>query len=264
VDEAPRTNLRSSGPLRWVLPLLVVAAVGGYLAYRWLSARDATPPALETVAAPPQASPAPVPTTALAAEPPASAAEAPALLEPVSSHALFRKGLALPDLVRRWVVVTENLAEGDSPRKELSFLAPRGRFAVVRRGDGFVASPESWARYDDFAAAVQSVDARALASAYRRLHGVLDAAYQALGFKAGALDAATARALRRVAGAPVASESARLVQAEGLWVYADEKLEQLPDVEKHLLRMGPRNEQLVQAKARELLVALDLPSLATR
>ena len=30
-------------------------------------------------------------------------------------------------------------------------------------------------------------------------------------------------------------------------------------VEKHLLRMGPRNTRLVQAKARELLDALGLP-----
>jgi len=30
-------------------------------------------------------------------------------------------------------------------------------------------------------------------------------------------------------------------------------------VEKHLVRMGPRNGRIVQAKARELLAALGLP-----
>jgi len=33
-------------------------------------------------------------------------------------------------------------------------------------------------------------------------------------------------------------------------------------VEKHLLRMGPRNERLVQAKARELRDALGLPAVS--
>jgi hypothetical protein len=264
-EQPPRTNLSASGGrARWIVPLALVAALGGYGLYRWLSPGEPPPP-LEQPAPPAAPEPA-APSTAAAApeEPPATAAEAAALLERASPHPLFRKGLALPDLVRRWAVLTENLAQGDSPRKELSFLAPRGRFGVVRRGGALAASPEGWARYDEFAAAVASVDARAVASAYRRLHGVLETAYQALGYKPGALDAATARALRRVASAPLAAADAPLVQAEGIYVYADQKLEQLPEVEKHLLRMGPRNEGLVQAKARELLAALDLPAVATK
>jgi hypothetical protein len=49
------------------------------------------------------------------------------------------------------------------------------------------------------------------------------------------------------------------VEREGLFVYEDERLERAGAVEKHLLRMGPRNTRLVQAKARELLEALGLP-----
>jgi hypothetical protein len=43
-----------------------------------------------------------------------------------------------------------------------------------------------------------------------------------------------------------------------LWQFADEKLESQGPVEKHLLRMGPRNTKLIQAKAREIAQALDL------
>jgi hypothetical protein len=263
-QEAPRTNLRSSsGRARWIVPLVLVLAAGGYGLYRWLAPSEPAPSLEQPAAAQPE--PAAAPSTAVAAaEPPATAEEAPALLERASQHPLFRKGLALPGLVRRWVVVTENLSQGDSPRDELRFLAPRGRFSVVPRGDGFAASADAWARYDEFAAAVESLDARAAASAYRRLHGVLDAAFAALGYKPGALDAATARALRRIADAPVATEETKLVQAEGLYVYADQKLEQLPEVEKHLLRMGPVNERKIQAKAKELLAALDLPVVAAK
>lgn len=264
-QEAPRSNLRSSGPLRWIVPLLVVAAVGGYAAYRWLAPGEVAPKLEQPAVAQPDAAAAP--TTAVATapeEPPASASEAPALLERASQNALFRRALELPGLVRRWAVVTENIAHGDSPRKELAILAPRGHFSVVSRADGLVIAPESWARYDDFAAAVQSVDARAAASAYRRLHGVLDKAYQALGYKPGGLDAATARALQRIANAPLAAEDTKVIHAEGTFVYANQKLEQLPDVEKHLLRMGPRNEGIVQAKARELLGELSFPVVAAK
>lgn len=261
----PRTNLdRSGGRAPWIVALLVLAALGGYGLWRWLAPGEA-PVAVQQPAAPPAPEPAAAATAVTApGEPPASAEEAPALAERVSAHPLVRRGIAPGDLVRRWVVVTENLAQGDSPRRELPFLAPRAPFAVVKRGDGLAAAPGAWARYDELAAAVASVDARAAAAAYHRLHGVLDAAFAALGYRAGSLDAATVRALRRVAEAPLAKEGTRLVQAEGVYVYEDPKLEQLPELEKHLLRLGPRNQALVQAKARELLAELKLPGAEAR
>jgi hypothetical protein len=50
-----------------------------------------------------------------------------------------------------------------------------------------------------------------------------------------------------------------VAEREGVFVFQDERLEGAREVEKHLLRMGPRNTRLVQAKARELLDALGLP-----
>jgi Protein of unknown function (DUF3014) len=49
-----------------------------------------------------------------------------------------------------------------------------------------------------------------------------------------------------------------VVDEGGVYAFADAKLEDLDEVEKHLVRMGPRNERLIQAKARELLKSLGL------
>ena len=46
-----------------------------------------------------------------------------------------------------------------------------------------------------------------------------------------------------------------------IYLYADAQLESLGPVEKHLLRMGPRNARLLQEKARELRTALGLPEV---
>jgi hypothetical protein len=51
-----------------------------------------------------------------------------------------------------------------------------------------------------------------------------------------------------------------VVDKGGVYPFADPKLESLGEVEKHLLRMGPRNAGVVQGKARELLAALGLPA----
>jgi Protein of unknown function (DUF3014) len=48
-----------------------------------------------------------------------------------------------------------------------------------------------------------------------------------------------------------------LVEGTGAtWAYADPALERLGDVDKQILRMGPRNARILQEKAREISRAL--------
>jgi len=215
--------------------------------------------------APPPAAPAPPPAPPPVPElptPEATPEDARPLLEGVSGNAAFRRwlGAAAGDLVRRWAIVTDNVAEGVSPRKQLDFLDPGGPFSVERRGGRNVIAERSYARYDRFADAVASVDAQALASVYRRLHPLLERAYRALGYPDGSLDQVTARALRRIAAVPVRDGEVAVVEEDGLWLYEDPALERLSEVAKHVLRMGPRNARLVQGKAKELRVALGFPA----
>ena len=45
----------------------------------------------------------------------------------------------------------------------------------------------------------------------------------------------------------------------GLWAFSDPAVERLSPAQKHLVRMGPDNAALVQAKLRELADALGVP-----
>ena len=253
--ESPRTNLQpASRAPRVVAALLILAAAAG--GWYWWSRRSAPPPA-----------PPPAPAAAAPVEaPPSTAAVAPvpadrlrALLESLSADARYRGWLAAGDWVRRWAVVTGNLAEGDSPREQLPFLAPGKPFTVSEVGGKTVVAAASYHRYDGFAGAVASIDARAAAAAYRELHPVLEAAWRALGYPQGKLDEVTARALHRLEAATVRDRATEVARGKGdVYHYTDAALEELGPVEKHLLRMGPRNTRLVQAKARELREALSL------
>lgn len=273
--ETPRTSLRRPSPVPWVV--LALALVGGGAWYFFMRAGgagpDAVPPIAPVAADGGEAGASPAQGTGdagLAAATPDAGAPAAApevdparvqeLLDPVSRSPLVRLGLAQGELVRRWVVVTDALAEGDTPRRELGFLAPSRPFSVVTSGGKSVIAPASYARYDAFGDAVASVDAAAVGRAYRELHGVLEAAYRALGYPDATLDDVTGRALRRIVAAPLVDGAVEVVNDEGLFVYADRRLEDQGEVEKHLLRMGPRNGRLIAAKARELLLALHLPA----
>jgi Protein of unknown function (DUF3014) len=258
--EAPKSALRrpSRGPWFLLAAVLIGGAIVAFLSLRRLGG-PRRPPEATPAAAAPDASAAPEAKPAGPA-PSAEPAQVQSLLEAVSPNTLFRRGLAAGDVVRRWAAVTADLAEGESPREQLELLAPGRPFAAVSRGDRRFIAPASYQRYDGFAAAVASIDAQAAARVYRELHRVLEGAYQALGYPGASLDGATARALRRIEAAPVRDADVEVVEDGGLFLFADPRLEELGEVEKHLLRMGPRNTRLVQEKARELLRILDLPA----
>jgi hypothetical protein len=247
----------------WLLVLVAIAALAGGGAWWWFH-REAGPPPPSPVA-----TPAPM-VQVPAAEPikPVAADRVRDLLEAMSASAVFRSWLAQGDVVERWAAVTDNLAEGVSPRARLRFLAPKDGFKTARRGDRQVIAAAAYGRYDLFADGIGSIDVAAAAGAFRELHSLLEAAYRALGYPEGSLDRVTAAALRRLAAAPVRDGDV-VVEAGGsgpgtLYVYAAPELERLGPVEKHLLRMGPRNTRIIQAKARQLERALGFAATEPR
>jgi hypothetical protein len=249
--ESAHTALRRSSRAPWVILGLAILAALGALALRLM--REEAPPPPSAGPSAPAAAPAP-------AAPPAPPPEtARALVEAISANPLFRKATA-DDFANRAALVLSALVNGESPRKPLAMLAPKAPFTVDTRGDKTVIAAASYARYDAFADAVSSVDAQKAAAAYQALRGPLETALHALGYPDARLDDFTARALRRVAAAPVLEGDVELVGRKGFFAFADPKLEQAAEVEKHILRMGPRNTKLLQAKARELLGALGLPA----
>jgi hypothetical protein len=195
--------------------------------------------------------------------PPAQAQQAPpdVQLPPIeTSDAQVRRLLAgLPqawlaqdDLLTRWVTIADNLAEDVSPRKQLAAVAPAKPFSAP--GDKL--DEHSYRRYDAFADAIAAVDAKQVAAAVKELHPLLDAAYHKLGYPDRRYDDVARKALKRLVDAPVVEGPIPLVQKGAVYKFAADELEALGPVEKHLLRMGPRNTKLIQAKARELLAAL--------
>lgn len=254
---SPTTSLRPSRRMPWLATAAAVAVLGAgaVLFLRATSEPPALPGQVADVAPRPAAPADAIPERDL-----------PRALRAVSGDPLFERALGPRDLARRWAGAVASLSLGESPRPWLGFLAPGRRFAAAARGDGHVVSPQAYARYDAFADAVASVDARALAAVYRGAHPVLDQAYRAFGHPDG-LDQALARALERLLAAPVPEGEVELVRRGGAvsrWAFADPELERLTELDKHMLRLGPRNARLVQGKARELAGALGLSAVAAQ
>jgi len=230
---------------------LVAAAVAA-----WFALRSPEPTAQ-------QAAPPPV-----AKEEPAQPADAP--LPPPEQRDTSVRGqlsdvspalgqyLGQRDLLERWVQIANNLAEDRSPREPLSFLPPPAKFSA----SGGKIDERSYSRYNWFGQIVASVDARKFASAVQTLRPILTTAYHTLGYPKGNVDDLARRSLGRLVRAPLVEGPIEVVQSGAVYKFKDSHLESLGPVEKHLLRMGPQNEKIVQQKASEILEALGLQSTA--
>jgi hypothetical protein len=219
----------------------------------------------------PSASPAP-----LAARPAAPApAATPAVVLPslegsdafvrgiaqaLSSHPELARWLAQNGLVRTLTVVVDNIANGETPRPHLEFLAPKQRFKAARQPRRqIVPDAAGFAGYGLFADAVASLDASATAAAYRMLAPLFEAAYVELGHPGGGFAQAVAKASQALTAVPVLRDDVALVPHATGFRYEDPALEALTPAQKQFLRIGPRNVRIVQGKLRELGAALAAP-----
>lgn len=166
------------------------------------------------------------------------------------------------DLARRFTSSVNNIAEGESPRASLLFMAPPGAFQVDASGaNGRAAvAPLSFARYDLVARVLGSLDVAGAALVYRELQPLIDQAYREIAPPGQSFEATFGRAIQHLLAVPVPQGPVEVLPKGALYVYAAPELEGLSRAQKHLLRMGPGNIRIIQAKLREVRTSLNLPT----
>jgi hypothetical protein len=208
------------------------------------------PPLAEEMGPPPEPLPALAESDSLASD----------LVRGLSSNPRLASWLAHGSVVRRFVAVVDNVADGESPRPHVPFLAPEGEFRTATiRGDRLVIDPRSYDRYDAFADAIASLDTQGSVELYRRLRPLTDEAYGELGRSDRSFDDALRSAIRRVLATPLVEGDVGLVPRVISFGYDDPRLQEMGPVEKHLVRLGPRNLRIVQERVRAFALELGIP-----
>lgn len=182
------------------------------------------------------------------------------LVGKLSAHPSVAAWLVTNGLVRNFTVVVVNIAEGRTPAPQLRRVRPTGTFRVSQRGADTVIDPRSYDRYTALAEASASLDPAGSARLYTGLKPLIDQAYAELGYPDIPFDRMLERAIIRLLETPVV-EDPILVEPEGIgWVYADARLEDLSGAQRQLLRLGARNQQVVQGSLRNIARALGIPA----
>jgi hypothetical protein len=181
------------------------------------------------------------------------------LVKQLTSHPTVAAWLTTDNLIRNFVVVTSNVADGRTPSRQLGTLRPSSGFTVVERGDAVYIDPKSYERYDRIASAVASIDPVGASRLYGTLKPRIEEAYSELGVQVP-FDRILERAIVTLLKTPTVENPVRL-QPMGATAYAfaDPQLEGLTAAQKHLLRAGPRNARTIQSSLRAIAVALGIP-----
>jgi hypothetical protein len=172
----------------------------------------------------------------------------------------FSKWLLTKDLIRKFVVSVDNVANGLSPKSHVDFFSPEGGFRVSRTKDGTFVDPAAYARYAPVVAVVQSIDATAAVRLYRAVEPLLQEAYNELGYPGVDFDDTIVRAMSELLETPVVNGPIRLEQKVLSYAMTDETLEGLSIAQKQLLRMGPKGVAAVDDKIRQLASLLGIPA----
>lgn len=212
----------------------------------------ATPAGGEKAAAGGMGEPLAFPSVALGESDPAIRKFAAAL----STNPEFAKWLLTKDLVRKFVVAVDNIANGLSPKPHIDFFSPSGQFRVVRTKGGTLVDEASYSRYDPVAGVVLSLDAVSAARLFRAVKPLLQEAYLDLGYPGVDFEDTLVRAMAELLGTPVVEGPVKLEQKILSFAMTDEKLEGLSPAQKQLLRLGPKGVRAAHGKIRELAAAL--------
>jgi hypothetical protein len=172
----------------------------------------------------------------------------------------FSKWLLTKDLIRKFVVSVDNVANGLSPKSHVDFFSPEGGFRVSRTKDGTYIEPAGYSRYAPVVAVVQSIDATAAVRLYRAVEPLLQEAYNELGYPGVDFDDTIVRAMSELLETPVVNGPVRLEQKVLSYAMTDETLEGLSPAQKQLLRLGPKGVQAVSDKIRQLASVLGIPA----
>lgn len=283
-DPNPHHPRASRAPaLTTTFIVLAVVLAAGYFGWQHFKPRPAPVPVVAPVAQMPEVAPVPLPPAAPAIQhpidPPAAdtaggPAPLPALAESdqqvgdLLTEVLTRKNvlafLQLDGFVRRAVATVDNLAREQAPSRVWPVNPTPERFTVQRGSDGVdTIHPDNQRRYTPMVQMLESVDTAQAVALYRRLYPLFQQAYEELGFPGRYFNDRLVQVLDHLIATPVPSAplAVTLVNVKGEvpstrpWVryeFADPALESLSAGRKMLLRIGPENQQRLQAKLRDI------------
>lgn len=159
----------------------------------------------------------------------------------------WRPGLAglfvQEDMIRRFVVLTDNVSRGQISNEQQVVQQPDQPFVVQADGEEYRLDPAGYQRYEPYLALLESVPVATQVQLLRQYKPLFEEAFNELGYPDTSFHKRLLQAIDYVLDQPIRDGVFLLERPSVMYQFADADLEAMTDVQKQLIRMGPDNQQ---------------------
>lgn len=173
-------------------------------------------------------------------------------LRALQNGAALIRVLADEQLIRSIVVFVDNISRGQFPQNSLPYK-PIGQEMSVRNIDEnlFVMEAGAHDRFNQIIDTFVAVDTDQAMILYRTLQPLFQNAYAEIGGRNANFDDALRSAITAVLRSPNIEGPYQLVKPSVMFLYADANIENMEQMQKQLIRIGPENTEKLKAKLRQ-------------
>ena len=179
------------------------------------------------------------------------------ILQTLQNGMALVNALAEDQIVRKFVVFVENISRGEFPQTGLPYKGLGQEMPVSEIDDNlFVMDQVAHSRFDQVVSTFVETDTDSAVIIYQMLSPLFQQAYAEIGFRNVSFDETLRAAINNVLRTTNMEGPYQLVKPSVMYLYADSSVENLAEVHKQLLRIGPDNTSALKAKLREFLTKL--------
>lgn len=157
--------------------------------------------------------------------------------------------LVSEELLRKFVVMIENISRGEFPERNLPLLYSQERMTVTELGSEFyLIDEQSYQRFNSLVEVLTNISTETAVDFYQNLQPLLSEAYAELGIPNTDFNDVFMQAIDNVLNARTAPQPQQLIRPNLNYLYADPAIENYSSVEKLLLRLGPENSESLKRR----------------
>lgn len=162
------------------------------------------------------------------------------------------------DLVRRFVVFTDNFAQGNISYEHSPFVLLTEKFQAKESteqttdGESWEWNEASTQRFSLYVDLLRSMDSGELVDLYFEVKPLIDQAYQELGYPEQDFTKVLQASITRVLDMEILEDNPKLLRPSVMYKYQNEVLESLDESDKLLLRIGKENVLVIKSVLLEL------------
>jgi len=158
------------------------------------------------------------------------------------------------NMIRRFVVFTDNFSQGILTYKHSPLTLPSSSFSAIETQNFDESNQQEWLwdksserRFSLYIDLIKSIDSESLINWYLEIKPLIDEAYIELGYPDDKFTDTLQSAITRVLDAELPKSPLRIIRPSVMYKYQDPAIEALDDVDKLLLRLGKENLLIIKS-----------------